>query len=212
MKWLAAGALVVVFAVIGLSVVMTQQPWRNWAMMGGMGMGPGRCPMCGRPWDGTEQGYNIVPSELPKPQNQQWLDRLDEVLARERLSKAQYTQDSQTYQAPMPYRMIIPQEQNHIAWISAMFAAYGQEAQTQTPETKPTESLEQALTVARTLESDLIPGYEWLIRNAEDRSSGEILGQILMQTRMHEMMFSHALSMMEMMGRGRMGPMPERMR
>lgn len=172
--------------------------------MSGMGMMGGRCPYCGQPWNGAESQYSIVPEKLPAPKNQQWVDRLKKVLSLEKLSQAQYTQDSQHYNAMMPYGMIIPQEQNHITWITAMFKAYGTEANVEVPGTTATQSLQDALELARKLEVDLIPRYEELIKDAEDQKSAEILGGILMQTRMHEMMFTHALRMGMMRGGGGM--------
>lgn len=48
------------------------------------------------------------------------------------------------------------------------------------------------------LESNLIPKYESLIKNAEDNTAIRVLDIILNQTKMHYDMFRHALSMNRM--------------
>lgn len=178
--------------------------------MMGCGMMGGRCPMCGQQWDGRYEEYSVVPEKLPKPKSEEWVNKLQEVLSLEKLSRVQYQADSEKYQVHMPYMMIIPQEDNHIQWINALFAAYGLPAKVQTPSVKKSDTATQAYEIAMQLEEDLVPHYEWLIQNAEDDLSGEVLNNILYQTRMHYMMFNHALRMGGMMGhgmgRGRMGP------
>src|SRR5512135_3717547 len=71
----------------------------------GYGMGPGM------------MGYTIapeVPDELPIPKNQEWTQKLGEVLALEKLSYAQYSTDAEKFNTYMPYHMVIPQEEDHI--------------------------------------------------------------------------------------------------
>ena len=169
--------------------------------MGRHGMMGDRCPMCGRNWDGRMQNYELVPENLPKPESGNWIDRLRQVLSLEKLSKNQYQADSNKYGLHMPYMMVIPQEDNHIRWINQMFTAYGISANVEIPPLITTNSASDALKTAMGLEQDLEPHYSWLINNAEDNTSAEILDEILLQTRMHRTMFNHALQM-----GGRMGP------
>jgi hypothetical protein len=169
-------------------------PMMGGGMMGGM-MG-GRCPMCGQfMGQGTGQ---VIPQTLPKPQSEDWVGRLRDILGLERLSRDQYEQDASKYSARMPYVMIIPQEKDHIAWIERLFAAYGLEPGTQEPPVKKTASLEEAYRICLSMEADLIPRYEWAIQNASDRTTQQVLENILFQTRMHHAMFQHALRMTEM--------------
>lgn len=169
-------------------------------MMGGRGMMHGRgmmgdgCPMCG-------QGWRKVPAKLPTPKSQAWLKNLKDVLSLERLSLVQYQADENKYQVHMPYMMVIPQEDLHIKWISELFTAYGLSAAGPTPAVRKSNTIAQAYEIALKLEEDLIPRYEQLINTAEDPESARVLGPILHQTRMHYMMFSHAMRM-----GGRMGP------
>lgn len=166
-----------------------------------------RCPMCGQRWDGYPS-FREIPSRLPAPQAEGWIDRLREVLRLEELSKTQYVADSRKFQVRMPYAMVIPQEDDHIAWINQLFSAYGVPSDGEVPAAERTETLEQAYRTAMQLEADLVPKYEWLIANANQEQTGEVLNTILYETRMHYTMFEHALSMGRMhggMGRG-MGP------
>lgn len=182
--------LAVFVALIG-TVRLSAQMW-NGGHKGGHG---GQCPMCGMPWDGSN-GYTArIPDSLPKPDDEKWNSGLQDILARERLSKAQYTQDVEQYRLAMPYRMVIPQEDAHIEWIEDLFAAYGIEPGTEIPELIETQSPRAALETAMRLEKELIPDYEWLIKNAEAEDTKRVLRDILYQTRMHRTMFEHALSM-----------------
>lgn len=177
------------------------------AQMGGPGMassGYGYCPMCGQQWDGHYRDEIAVPESLPKPVNRAWVRKLTDVLNLEKLSKAQYQSDSDKYRVHMPYMMVIHQEDNHIAWITKLFAAYGISAQTKVLPVEKSGSLEKAYTIAIKLENDLIPRYEWLIKNAENPKAAKILDTILLQTRMHSVMFQHAQQMRGSMGNGMM--------
>jgi rubrerythrin len=102
--------------------------------------------------------------------------------------------------------MVIPQEENHITWIKKLFTAYGLSSDVKVQPIKETTTLTQAYENARELEKNLIPQYEWLINNAEDNTTKEVLDTILLQTRIHYTMFDHALHMGWMGGRGMMGP------
>jgi uncharacterized membrane protein len=167
---------------------------------GGGGMGRGHCPMCGRQWDGNNHYTPSIPDSLAAPDDTTWLNRLDGVMARERLSRAQYENDQDTYRIAMPYNMVIPQEDDHIEWIGELYAAYGMQAPDSVPPVQETSSGRDALRLAMNLEQELIPEYEWLIEHADTTATQQLLGDILYQTRMHRTMFQHALSMGGMMG------------
>lgn len=167
-------------------------------MMGGHGMMGGGCPMCGQNW-------RKVPDKLPTPKSQTWLRNLKDILSLERLSLVQYQADENKYKIHMPYMMVIPQEDLHIKWISELFSAYGLSSAGPTPAVRKSQTIIQAYEIALKLEEDLIPRYERLINAAEDSDSAQILRTILYQTRMHYMMFSHALRMGGRMGPGMMG-------
>lgn len=171
----------------------------SFAQMHNGGTPQGHCPMCGRQWNGSNHYTPSIPDSLPLPQNEQWTKRLDQVLARERLSKAQYQSDEQKFNLHMPYAMIIPQEDNHIEWISKLYNAFGMQPPDSVPPIKETNSTRDALQTGMKLEEKLIPDYEWLIKNAEKDTVKQLLGDILYQTRMHYTMFQHALSMGGMM-------------
>jgi hypothetical protein len=165
----------------------------------GRGMMGGGCPMCGQTW-------RDIPAKLPTPKSQAWLQNLRDILSLERLSLVQYRTDESKYKVHMPYMMIIPQEDLHIEWISKLFAAYGLSSAGPTPAVRKSQTINQAYEIALQLEEDLIPRYEKLIEAAEDQESAQVLNTILYQTRMHYMMFSHALRMGGRMGPGMMGP------
>jgi hypothetical protein len=165
----------------------------------GRGMMGGGCPMCGQTW-------RNIPDKLPTPKSQAWLQNLRNILSLERLSLVQYQTDENKYQVHMPYMMVIPQEDLHIEWISQLFAAYGESSAGPTPAVRKSQTVNQAYEIALQLEEDLIPRYEQLINAAEDSETAQVLNTILYQTRMHYMMFSHALRMGGRMGPGMMGP------
>lgn len=176
---------------------------------GMMGSGQKDQPRMGR---GMMQGMGCyerdisIPEKLQKPKNEEWVSKLQQILALENLSQLQYEADSKKYQVHMPYRMVIPQEVNHIEWIKKLFAAYGLPSDVKVQPIKETITLTQAYENARELEKNLILQYEWLINNAEDNTAKEVLDTILLQTRIHYTMFDHALQMGWMRGRGMMGP------
>ena len=137
---------------------------------GGMGMMGGGGMMGAR-----------VPETLPTPNSHQWLNNSREVLSLERLSLVQYQTDEDKFHVYRPYMMIIPQEENHIQWITQLFTAYGLSAAGLTPTIRRSQTITQAYEVAMGLEADLMPRYEWLITNAEDRNTDQVLTSILAQ-------------------------------
>lgn len=121
-------------------------------------------------------------------------------MGREKLSENQYVKDSSKYNLRMPYMRVIPDEENHIAWIKGLFQAFGETYSADVSLVTETDSPEEAYRVAMELEQELIPDYEWLIRNASDEQARQVIETIMFQTRMHHTMFQHALSMGGMMG------------
>jgi len=166
----------------------------------GYGMGPGMMGWYGYGYgigpgmmDGW--GWVYVPSKLPAPKNTEWVQKLREILVQEKQSLAQYEADQEKFNAFMPYVMVIPQEENHIYWLDQLFSAYGLPSDGKVSPVVPSGSLTEAYQFAVKLEADLLPRYEWLVRNAEDRDSAQALNTILIQSRHHLVMFEHAMRM-----------------
>ena len=210
-KYLLLTVAVILSLLVAMPVMAQYGPgWRDdygWhqgrgmggGMMGGRGYGYGMGP--------GMMGYTIapeVPDKLPIPKNQEWTQKLGEVLALEKLSYAQYTTDAEKYNTYMPYHMVIPQEEDHIRTINLMFAAYGLPADVKPGSVTETKTITEAYELCVKLESDLITRYEWLVKNAGDRESAGFLNEILLQTRHHLTMFDHALRMGGGMGPGMM--------
>lgn len=151
---------------------------------GGYGMGPG---MMGG-------GVNI-PAKLAAPKNTEWIQKLREILTLEKESLAQYQADQELFNAFMPYMMVIPQEEDHVTWIGQLFGAYGLPEDGKVPPVVVNKTLTEAYQLSVKLENDLLPRYEWLTKNAEDRDTAEVLNVILMQSRWHLVMFEHVLRM-----------------
>jgi len=171
----------------------------------GYGMGPG---MMGG-WDWVD-----IPSKLPEPKNAEWVQKLNEILTLEKQSLAQYQADQEKFNAYMPYMMIIPQEESHIEWIGQLFKAYGLPSDGKVSPVVQTGTLTEAYELSAKMETDLLPRYEWLVKNAGDRDSAQALNTILLQSRWHMVMFEHAIRMGHgygysrgpgRMGRGMMG-------
>ncbi len=186
-----------IFILLTLSLGFAGNP--TWAQMG-----TGHCPMCGRQWDGSYGGEMKIPANLPKPE-EAWLQRLSDVMRREKLSEKQYVKDSRKYNLRMPYMRVIPDEENHISWINGLYQAFGETYSADMLPVKDTGSPEEAYRFAMELEQELVPDYEWLIRKASNEQTRQIIETILFQTRMHYTMFQHALNMGGMMGHGMMG-------
>lgn len=182
-------SLSVVLVAMGLlviySIVAHSQPGYGYDMgrgiMGGYGMGPG--------------GWVDVPDKLPAPKNSQWVEKLQEILVLEKNSLAQYEADQAKFNAHMPYMMVIPQEEQHVQWIQRLFASYSLNANGKEHPVVQTKTLTEAYELSVKMEKDLLPRYEWLVKNAEDHRSAEILDAILIQSRYHITMFEHALQM-----------------
>ncbi len=171
---------------------------------GGYGMGPG---MMGRGMGPGMMGERItVPDRLPTPKNAEWVQKLREILSLEKKSYVQYTTDAEKYNAAMPYMMVIPQEEDHVNLIERLFFAYGLKTDGKPESAVGTKSLKGAFELCVGMEQELIPRYTWLVQNAEDRDSAQVLNNILLQTRWHLVMFQHALGLGGYgMGPGMMG-------
>ncbi|MFO7667951.1 MAG: hypothetical protein R6V76_15165 [Desulfobacterales bacterium] len=178
--------------IISLALVMTlalypaaaqSQPGR-----GGYGYGMGQGMMGG--WDRVD-----IPSKLPAPKNAEWIQKLKEILMLEKQSLVQYQADQEKFNAYMPYMMIIPQEENHIEWIGQLFEAYDLTSEGKDSPVVQTGTLTEAYELSQKMEADLLPRYEWLVKNAEDRDSAQALNTILIQSRWHMVMFEHAIRM-----------------
>ena len=188
-----------VFLSVLLATPVAAQRGMGGGMMGGGGYGYGM----GR----GMMGYPIapdVPDKLPAPKSQEWTQKLRGALALERLSHAQYTADAEKFNAWMPYHVVIPQEEDHVRAIERLFAAYGMPAEEKPAAAAETKTITEAFELCVKMEQDLIPRYEWLVKNAGDRDSAGILNSILLQTRHHLVMFDHALRMGGGMGPGMM--------
>jgi rubrerythrin len=187
--------------VVLLSLLIASSAAAQRGMMGGGGYG------YGYGMGGGMMGYPIapdVPDKLPAPKSQEWLQKLRDVLALERLSYAQYSADAEKFNAWMPYHMVIPQEEDHVRTIERLFASYGLPAEGKPAAVTETKTITEAFQLCVKMEQDLIPRYEWLVKNAADRDSAGILNSILLQTRHHLVMFDHALRMGGGMGPGMM--------
>lgn len=178
--------------------VLAQSPAMMWEWQSD------RCPLCGDEWAGGYPYYKAVPDQINAPKSDKWIITLEKVLADEELSKKQYEADQKQFKVKMPYHMIIPQEENHIIRIRELFTAYGISPEVKSFPVVKSKNLREAYESAMKLEEELIPKYEQLITNAEDEVAREVLGNILLQTRMHCVMFDHTLEMSGMGSRNLM--------
>lgn len=141
------------------------------------------------PWEGQP------PKKLPAPQDQEWLASLRRALAEERLSALQYSEDARKWSTPMPYRMIIPQEADHIKWLAGLLQAYGlPPGETDLP-VQPSSSVTEAYQIGARLEATLVDRYVELVNDAPDDVARRVLDTTLLESRMHQMMFQHIQQM-----------------
>ncbi len=140
-----------------------------------------------------------VPARLSAPKDAEWRGKLQTILSEEKLTLVQYAHNRDKYKVVMPYKTIIPQEYNHVRWLEQLLAAYGLKAklgEKAVTKVAPSTTLAEALRDDRQLEVDLIVRYQWLIKHAPDSASRDLLGTLLLQTRIHYVLFDHALAMM----------------
>ena len=187
-------SLFIVLTVIGLlaiyPVLVHSQPG---GYRGGYGYGMGPGMMGGYGYGMGPGGWVDVPDKLTTPKNSQWVQKLREILVMEKDSLAQYQADQEKFNAYMPSMMIIPQEEFHVQWIQQLFAAYGLAADGKTSPIVQSKTLTEAYELSTKMEKDLLPRYEWLVKNAEDLDTAAILDTALIQSRIHLTMFEHAL-------------------
>ncbi len=183
-------SLALTLAFVFSPVAVQSQPGRGYGYGMGPGYGYGMGPGMMGGWDWVD-----IPSKLPAPKNAEWVQKLQEILTLEKQSLAQYQADQEKFNAYMPYMMIIPQEENHIEWIGQLFKAYGLPSDGKVSPVVKTGTLTEAYELSVKMETDLLPRYEWLVKNAGDRDSAQALNTILLQSRWHMVMFEHAIRM-----------------
>jgi len=159
-------------------------------------MTAGQCPLCGQPWRGKVDLKVAIPQKLPTPTSQVWLSKLRQTLKMAELAQAQYKADQKKFGLTIPYLQIIPQIDHHIAWISQLFSAYGLPANGKPIPVKTSATVLQALQADKKLEADLAKYYEWLLNNAEDKNTKGVLNLILIQTKIHIIMFNYAIRLL----------------
>jgi len=159
-------------------------------------MTTGPCPLCGQPWQGKVDLKVAIPKKLPTPKSQVWISKLRQTLRMAELAKAQYEADQKKFGLTIPYLQIIPQIDDHIAWISQLFSAYGLPAHGKPIPVKTSATVLLALQAGKKLAADLAKNYEWLLNNAEDKNTKGVLNLILTQTRIHIIMFNYAIRLL----------------
>jgi hypothetical protein len=127
------------------------------------------------------------------PKDREWVMKLGKALTLERTCRDQYTADSEKLNISMPYRVVLPQVEDHIQALTDLLNARGLSAGEQPKSPVQTKSIQQAYRLAVKMGQDLIAHYEWLVRNAEDRDAAATINAILAQTRRHLMLFEHGL-------------------
>lgn len=136
-----------------------------------------------------------VPDKLPVPRNAEWIKKLRSVWVSENKNLAQFEADQEKFNAFMPYIMVIPQTDRHIRWIEDLFKAYGLALDEKLSLVGPANTLTEAYEKSIARENELLPQYEWLVKNAEDLDSAHVLDTILIRSRIHYVLFEHALRM-----------------
>jgi hypothetical protein len=161
-----------------------------------------RCPLCGQNWDGHYPRFNIVPEKLPRPRNEKWIKILRQTLALENQAKIQYANDSIKFNVHWPYMTVVAQDGNHIKWLENLFKAYRIIGDVSTPDFRKSKNLDSAYRIAIRTEKNLIKKYDWLMKNAPDDKTFEILETILVQTRIQYELFyqAHTLHRMQQYG------------
>jgi hypothetical protein len=190
-----------------LGIIIAFRGDRACAQMQGEGSGQCRCIMCGREWNCSYDYFPAIPDSLRPPKNRQWIKHLDGLLKRERFALAQYRREPEIYRLHTPYTVIIPQKQSQVEWITALFPVLGMKIPDSTGTPSDTASWHDVLQVSMNLERLLIREYEWLVQNTENEKTRRVLSDFLYQTRMHYIMFQHALSIRGLL-RAKQGELP----
>lgn len=158
-----------------------------------------RCPVCGKEWDGNYRLVSNIPAVLPKPKNQEWVKKFNELLSQEMTAEAQYRIDQEKFGVySYPYGMILPQDQDHIRWLIKILNAYGLSATAKTANVKASDTLEQAYDKAIKMEQNITQGYEWIVPKTENDYSKWVLNTLLLHSRLQQAMFTHALKMKDL--------------
>jgi hypothetical protein len=147
MKLLAIGLILSVLMTFKAGITCAKGP----GMMGGGWVGGYGPVMMG--------GFSAaqIPEKLPTPKNDQWVEKLEEVLTLERVSLAQYESDQAKYKVHLPCMMVIPQEQDHLVTIERLFAAHALNVDRKPWSVMEMKTLTEAYEICTKLESDLIP-------------------------------------------------------
>jgi hypothetical protein len=161
------------------------------------------CPLCGQPWRGRVDLEVTIPDKLPTPKNQLWIQKLRLALATAQQVKTQFKTDQRNFGVSNPYLYVLPQIDQHIAWIGKLFSAYGLPPRGKIPPVKTFESpgtLLHVLKNGRKMELDLASQYEWLLRHAEDKVTQRVLNTILTQTNINVVLFQNDIRIIEIEG------------
>ncbi len=158
-----------------------------------------RCPVCGKEWDGNYRLCSNIPAALPKPKNQEWVKKFNEMLSLEMTAEAQYRLDQEKFGVySFPYGMVLPQDQDHVRWLVKILNAYGLVATAKASEVKASDNLEQAYEKAIKLEQNITQAYEWIVPKTENDYSKWVLNTLLLQSRLQQAMFTHAFKMKDL--------------
>ncbi len=161
------------------------------------------CPLCGQPWRGRVDLNIAIPEKLPPPKNLLWIHKLRVALAMEKLAKSRFEADQKNFGVTNPYLYVLPQVDQHIAWIGKLFSAYGLLPQGKNP---PVLSFESADTLLQTFkngrkfEADLASQYVWLMKHAEDKVTKRVLNIMLTQTNINIDLFQNDIRIIEIEG------------
>jgi rubrerythrin len=173
------------------------------AAAAGQGMHEKSCPLCGQPWQGRVKPELAIPEKLPAPKNQLWIRKLGTALAMEKLAKAQFEADQKKFGVSNPYLYVLPEIEQHIAWISKLFSAYGLPAQGKTAPVltvKTPDTLLEALKKGRKMEEELATHYSWLLSHTGNKTTQRVLNTILTQTNIHMELFKNDIRIIEIEG------------
>jgi hypothetical protein len=169
----------------------------------GQGVKENPCPLCGQPWRGRVDLEIAIPDKLPTPKNQLWIHKLRTAWAMEKRAKTQFEADQKKFGISNPYLYVLPQINQHIAWIGKLFSAYGLLSQEKPPSEKTVETsgtILEVLKSGRKREADLASQYAWLLRHAEDKLTKRVLNVILTQTNININLFQNDIRIIEIEG------------
>jgi hypothetical protein len=187
----------------GLAPITLEAHEYNLAAATEQGMQEKSCPLCGQPWRGRVKPELAMPEKLPTPKNQLWIHKLRSALALGKLTKAQFEADQKKFSVSDPYLYVIPELEQHIAWISKLFSAYGLPAQGKTAPVitvKSPDTLLKALKNGKKMEEDLARHYAWLFTHAGDKATKLVMNTMLTQTHINLELFQKDIRIIEIEG------------